>query len=79
MLEVFEMEREYGKGLYLTKKINAKLEELKEANGVHKEGLGNILLLLAMADDNMVKQALNIIKIWDIKGGVDIEKIENRG
>ena len=73
------MEKEYGEGLYLTKKINAKLEELKEANGVYKEGLGNLLLLLAMADDNMVKQALNIIKIWDIKGGVDLEKIENRG
>jgi hypothetical protein len=72
------MEREYGKGLYLTKKINANLEELKEANGVHKEGLGNILLLLAMSDENLVKQALNIIKTWDIKGGVDLEKVENR-
>jgi hypothetical protein len=76
---VFEMEREYGKGLYLTKKINAKLEELKEANGVHKEGLGNILLLLAMSDENLVKQALNIIRIWEIKGAVDLEKMENRG
>jgi hypothetical protein len=76
---VFEMEREYGEGLYLTKKINAKLEELKEANGVHKEGLGNILLLLAMSDENLVKQALNIIRIWEIKGAVDLEKMENRG
>jgi len=73
------MEEEKGGQVWLTKRIDAKLEELKEIHGVHKEGLGNILLLLAMNDEDLVKQAVNIIKTWDIKGGVDLQAMENRG
>ncbi|MEM2614176.1 MAG: hypothetical protein QXO15_08135 [Nitrososphaerota archaeon] len=54
--------------LWLTKRIDAKLEELKDTYNVHKEGLGNILLLLALSDEDLVKQAVNIIKIWNIMG-----------
>lgn len=73
------MEEVKGGQLWLTNKIDAKLEELTKAHGVRKEGLGNILLLLAMSDDCLVKQAVNLIKTWDIKGGMDLQKMENRG
>lgn len=73
------MGEEKGEAVWLTKRINAKLEELKDKHGVYKEGLGNILLLLAMSNEDLVKQAVNIIRIWDIKGGTDLETMENRG
>ncbi|MEM0049006.1 MAG: hypothetical protein QW424_01530 [Candidatus Bathyarchaeia archaeon] len=73
------MKEERSGQLWLTKRIDAKLEELKDAYGVHKEGLGNILLLLALSNEDLVKQAVNIIKIWNIKGVTDLEKMESRG
>lgn len=73
------MGEEKGGQVWLTKRIDAKLEELKDKHHVYKEGMGNILLLLAMSDDNLVNQAVNIIKTWNIKGGVDIQTMENRG
>jgi hypothetical protein len=73
------MGEEKGGQVWLTTRIDARLEELKEIHDVYKEGLGNILLLLAMSDDNLVKQAVNIIKTWNIKGGIDIQTMENRG
>lgn len=73
------MEEEKGGQVWLTTRIDARLEELKEIHDVYKEGIGNILLLLAMSDDNLVKQAVNIIKTWNIKGGADIQAMENRG
>ncbi len=73
------MEEEKGGQVWLTKRIDAKLEELTKLHHVHKEGLGNILLLLAMSDEALVKQAVNMIRTWDIKGGADLQKMENRG
>jgi hypothetical protein len=70
---------EKGGQVWLTTKIDARLEELKKTHGVHKEGLGNILLLLAMSDGNLVKQAVNIIKTWNIQGGMDLLEMEKRG
>ena len=63
-----------GGQLYLTKRVDDKLEELVEIHNVHKEGLGNVLLLLAMCDEEQVKQCVNLIKAWDIKGGAEMEK-----
>jgi uncharacterized protein YajQ (UPF0234 family) len=73
------MGEEKGGQVWLTNRIDARLEELQKKHDVKKEGLGNILLLLAMSDDNLVKQAVNIIKTWNIKGGVDLQTMENRG
>jgi len=60
--------------LYLTKRIDSKLEELAKTHKVHKEALGNTLLLLAMCDEDQVEQCVNLIKAWDIKGATEMEK-----
>ena len=59
--------------LYITEKIHDKLRELSKAKNVYMEGLGNILLLLALSDDGLVNQATNIINTLKIKGGQDLE------
>jgi len=65
--------------LWLTPKIDKRLEDLAREHGVYKEGLGNILLLLAMSSPCITKQAINIIKTWNIGGATDLEKMETRG
>lgn len=62
------------KQLWLTDKIDKKLEALKIQNKVHKEALGNVLLLLVMCNEEQVKQAVNLIEAWDIKGAAEMEK-----
>jgi len=58
---------------YLTKRIDDKLEDLCKRENVHKEGLGNTLLILSMCDEEHVKRCVNLIKAWNIKGGVEME------
>lgn len=60
----------------MTKRIDDELEELARTYKVHKEALGNTLLLLAMCDENQVKQCVSMIKTWKIEGGT---KMEERG
>jgi hypothetical protein len=62
--------------LYLTKRIDDKLEKLANVHKVHKEGLGNTLLLLAMCNEELVKQCVNLINTWKIEGAI---KMEERG
>jgi hypothetical protein len=63
-----------GGQLYLTRKIDDALEKLATTYKVHKEALGNTLLLLAMCDENQVKQCVNMIKTWKIEGGTKMEE-----
>jgi len=64
-----------GENVYLTNKINYKLEDLVARYGKHKEALANALMLLAMSDENLVKQAIEIITILDMKGGTSLEEV----
>ena len=65
-----------GGQLYLTESIDDKLEELAKTHKVHKEALGNTLLLLAMCNEEQVKPCVNLIRTWKIEGGT---KMEDRG
>lgn len=65
-----------GGQLYLTTRIDDKLEELAKTHKVHKEAFGNTLLLLAMCNEEHVKQCVNLVKTWKIEGGI---KMEDRG
>lgn len=65
-----------GEQLYLTTRIDDKLEELAKTHKVHKEALGKTLLLLAMCNEEQVKQCINLIRTWKIEGGT---KMEERG
>jgi len=68
-------EGEYmGGQLYLTKAIDDKLEESAKTYKVHKEALGNTLLLLAMCNEEQVKQCVNLIRTWKIEGGTRMEE-----
>jgi len=60
--------------LYLTQKVDTKLESTATSSGVYKEALGNTLLILSLCNDELVKQSINLIKAWDIKGGAEMEK-----
>lgn len=70
--------------LAITSRIDAELNRLrgeieselkgKWGLGLKKEALGNILLLLAMSDERLVRQAVNIIRIWGIGGAEEMEK-----
>jgi hypothetical protein len=62
-----------GGQLYLTKNIDNKLESLASTNKVHKEALGNTLLLLAMCNEQQVKQCVDLIRTWHIEGGAKME------
>jgi len=63
-----------GGQLYLTTRIDGKLEQLAKTHKVHKEALGNTLLLLAMCNEEQVKQCVNLIKAWKIEGGTRMEE-----
>jgi hypothetical protein len=63
-----------GGQLYLTTRIDDKLEELAKTHKVHKEALGNTLLLLAMCNEEQVKQCVNLIRTWKIEGGARMEE-----
>jgi hypothetical protein len=65
-----------GGQLYLTESIDDKLEELAKTHKVLKEALGNTLLLLAMCNEEQVKQCVNLVRTWKIEGGT---KMEERG
>lgn len=62
--------------LFLTTKIHTKLKTTADNYGVKMEALGNTLLILALSDESKVKQAIDLIKIWNIEGQ---RKMENRG
>lgn len=62
--------------LTLTDKIDKKLEDMTKVYDVKKEGLGNLLLMLALCDEEQLKIAVNLIKSWGIGGVVDLQ---NRG
>jgi hypothetical protein len=64
------------KDVFLTVVIHAKLKNLAKEFDVDIEALGNTLLALAMCNNEQVKQGINLIKTWDIKGA---EKMEQRG
>ncbi len=59
--------------LTLTDKIDNKLEEITKHYGVKKEGLGNLLLMMALCDEAQVKKIVNMIVSWGIGGVVDLE------
>jgi len=63
-----------GGQLYLTTRIDDKLEKLSKTHKVHKEALGNTLSLLAMCEEEQVKQCVNLIKTWKIEGGARMEQ-----
>ena len=60
--------------LTLTDKIDKKLEERTKNYGVKKDGLGNLLLMIALCDEAQVKTVVTMIKSWGIGGVVDLEK-----
>ena len=63
-----------GGQLYLTQRVDDKLESVAKTKGVLKEALGNVLLMLSLCNDEQVNVAVNIIKAWNIKGETEMEK-----
>lgn len=62
--------------LFLTTKTHSRLKAAANNFGVRMEALGNTLLILSLCDENKVKQAINLIKTWNIEGQ---RKMEERG
>ncbi len=59
--------------LAITEKIHRRLRELIEQNNIqHIEALGNIILILALNDENIVKHAVNLIKNWNLDKGAKV-------
>jgi hypothetical protein len=63
------------KDVFLTDIIHGKLKDLAKKFNVSFEAMGNTLLVLAMCNDEQVKQAVNLIETWNIKGATEMEKI----
>lgn len=63
-----------GKDVFLTDIIHDKLKDLAKKFNVSFEAMGNTLLVLAMSNDEQVKQAVNLIGTWNIKGATEMEK-----
>jgi hypothetical protein len=63
-----------GKDVFLTDIIHDKLKDLAKKFNVSFEAMGNTLLVLAMSNDEQVKQAVNLIETWNIKGATEMEK-----
>lgn len=63
-----------GRVILNDKNIDDKLEELAKAHKVYKEALGNTLLLLALCNEEQVKQCVNLVKTWKIEGGARMEE-----
>jgi hypothetical protein len=59
----------------ITNKVHERLKNLANQHNISIEALGNVLLILALNDDDMVKRAVNLIKNWDLnKGAERLEK-----
>jgi hypothetical protein len=60
-----------------THKMLSKLvDDLKNQGvNIYKEALLNIILILALNDENLVKQAVNLIRNWNLnEGATDLER-----
>ncbi len=60
-----------------THKMLSKLVDDLKNQGVkmYKEALLNIILILALNDENLVKQAVNLIRNWNLnEGATDLER-----
>ena len=57
----------------LTDKVHKKLKGTANKLGVEIEALGNTILMLSLCDENALKQAVNLIKAWQIGGQVSME------
>jgi len=57
----------------LTKSVHKKLKSTAKTLGVEIEALGNTILMLSLCDENNLKQAVNLIKAWEIGGQVSLE------
>jgi len=64
------------KQLWITDKVHERLVKVKGEHGVnHLEALGNVLLILALTDETMIKRAASLIKAWNLdKGAERLEK-----
>jgi len=64
------------KQLWITDKVHERLVKVKDEHGVnHLEALGNVLLILALTDETMIKRAASLIKAWNLdKGAERLEK-----
>ncbi len=62
------------KNVWLTDIIHAKLKDLATKSDVEFEALGNTLLTVAMCNNEQVKQSINLIKTWNIRGATEMEK-----
>ena len=56
------------KDVFLAKRIDRELKRVCEAENVGKEQLANMVLLLALADEKMVKQAVAISRVTGLGG-----------
>lgn len=61
-------------GIDVTKKINDMMDKEAQKNGVKKEGLAGVLLLLGLSNDAILRQALSLMKMYGLGGSVDMEK-----
>jgi len=63
------------KGVAFTDKIKSKLEEVSSSQNVGEEALANIILMLGLCNDELVKTAVNLIKAWKLGGATALEKM----
>lgn len=57
----------------LTSRVHKKLKSTGKNHGVEIEALGNTILMLSLCDENKIKQAVNLIKAWQIGGQASME------
>ncbi len=59
--------------IWVTNKIHRKVTEKAEQFDVTQEGLAGVLLLLSVTNETILKQALDLMKMYDLGGSTDME------
>jgi len=59
--------------IFVTSKIHARIAEKAQEFGIKQEGLASVLLLLGLSNETILKQALELIKMYNLGGSVDME------
>jgi hypothetical protein len=60
--------------VWITNEVNDKIDKIKTANGLFKEGFLDVLLKLSLSDPKMVDQAVWIAKTYKVPGAEKIEQ-----
>ena len=60
------------KQLWITDKVRERLMKLRDEHSIkHLEALSNVILILALTDEALIKRAVSLIKAWDLDKGAE--------